>query len=183
MLKLDGALTEQDVTWVRPGMPAEVEVQGVDRPLAATVGWVGFEASSKNGKFPVEIHVPNADLRLRSGAIGRARVSKGTVDGLVVIPRDAVMPGDGTEHVFVVDGDRAHKRLVELGPAQGLMVAVRTGLAAGDELVVRGQRDLRDGGLVNVTERVPYGDGTSAADPDVIRAARAGTRVTGEAGR
>ncbi len=173
-------MTEQEVAWVRPGMGAEVQIQGVPRPLAATVGWVGFEANARNGKFPVEIHVPNRELLLRSGAIGRARVAKGEASGMVVVPRDAVMPGDGVDHVFVVEGDRARKRLVELGPGQGLMVAVRSGLAPGDQLVVRGQRDLRDGGLVKITERVAYGDGTSGDDPDVIRAASAGTRVAGE---
>lgn len=183
VLKLEGSLTEQEVTWVQAGMVAAVQVEGMDQPVQGTVAWVGFEAGQRTGKFPVEVHVPNPDLRLRSGAIGRAKVAKGAAVGMVVIPRDAVMPGDGIDHVFVVEGDRARKRLVELGPGQGLMVSVKRGLAAGDQLVVRGQRDLRDGGLVNITERVAYGDGTSEDDPGVIRAASAGTRVSGEAVR
>ena len=40
-----------------------------------------------------------------------AKVAKGAAQGMVVIPRDAVMPGDGIDHVFVVEGDRARKRL------------------------------------------------------------------------
>jgi len=183
VLKLEAALTEQDIIWVQAGMTAAVAVEGLEQPVQGTVAWVGFEAGERTGKFPVEVHVPNADLSLRSGAIGRARVPRGLPTGMVVIPRDAVMPGDGIDHVFVVEGERARKRLVELGPGQGLMVAVREGLQAGDLLVVRGQRDLRDGGLVSVTERVAYGDGTDGQDPSVIRAASAGTRVTGEAVR
>lgn len=183
VLELAGALSEQEVAWVREGMPAEVRVAGVDDPVAGTVAWVGFEAGASTGKFPVEIHVPNPDLALRGGVIGRARVVRGTTDGLVAIPRDAVMPGDGVDHVFVVEGDRARKRTVTLGPGQGLMVAVREGLAPGDLLVVRGHRDLRDGSLVEIGERVPYGDGTDRDDPDVLRAASAGPRGVGEAGR
>lgn len=180
VLKLEGALTELEVAWLRPGMTAEVAVEGLAQPRRGEVVWVGFEADQRTGKFPVEIHVPNDDLQLRSGAIGRARVARSTTDGMVVIPRDAVMPGDGIEFVFIVERDRARKRLVELGPAQGLMVAVRQGLDAGELLVVRGQRDLQDGNLVNVNERVAYGDGTGAGDPEVIRASSADTRVTGE---
>ncbi|MBD3221705.1 efflux RND transporter periplasmic adaptor subunit [bacterium] len=183
VLKLDGGLTEREVAWMRPGMSAEVALEGLAEPRRGTVAWVGFEASMSNGKFPVEIHVPNEDLQLRSGAIGRARVARGTTDGMVVIPRDAVMPGDGIDFVFVVDRDRARKRIVELGPGQGLMVAVRQGLEPGELLVVRGQRDLQDGNLVSINERVAYGDGTAPDDPDVIRAESASTRVAGEAVR
>ena len=180
VLKLSGSLTEQEIGWVVPGMPAVVHVTGAQAPLTGTVAWVGFEADQANGKIPVEIHVGNADLTLNSGVIGRARLSKHTTDDLVVIPRDAILPGERFAYVFVVDGDRAHKRQIELGPDQGLLVAVREGLAIGELLVVRGQRALRDGGLVNVTERVAHGDGTAASDPDEIRAASAGTRVGGE---
>jgi len=183
VLKLVGAATEQEVGGLRQGMPAEVTLHGVDAPVAATVGWVGFEAAGSTGKFPVEIHVPNADLALRSGAIGRARVALATTSDLVVIPRDAVMVAEGVEQVYVVEGERARRRLVELGPAQGLMVSIRDGLEPGDQLVVRGHRDLRDGGLVSVTEQAPYGDGTREGDPDEIRAASAGTRISQEAGR
>jgi membrane fusion protein (multidrug efflux system) len=182
VLEVAGSLTESEVAWVREGLAAEVVLEGVGAPVAGEVSWVGFEASPVSGKFPVEIHVDNADLALRPGVIARARLAKRTTDA-VVIPRDAVLPGEGVDQVFVVVGDRAEKRRVILGPAQGLMVAVREGLAAGELLVVRGQRELSDGSLVAVTERVAYGDGTGDGDPDVIRAARAGTRVGAEVAR
>lgn len=183
VLELAGSLTESEVAWVREGMTADVVLEGVTAPVAGEVSWVGFEASQLSGKFPVEIHLPNADLALRPGVIGRARLAKRTTEGVVVIPRDAVLPGEGIDHVFVVAGDRAEKRRVTLGPAQGLMVAVRDGLSAGELLVVRGQRELSDGSLVAVTERVSTGDGTTGDDPDVIRAGRAGTRVGAEVAR
>lgn len=183
VLKLEGSVTEQEIGWLRPGQPAEVTLYGVAEPVAATVGWVGVEAAASTGKFPVEIHVPNPELTLSSGAIGRARVVRDTTTDMVVIPRDAVMATEGIEQVYVVEGDRARRRLVELGPSQGLMVAIRSGLAPGDQLVVRGHRDLRDGGLVSVTEQVPPGDGTQEGDPSEIRAASAGTRIAGEDAR
>ena len=183
VLKLEGSLTESEVAWVREGMTAEVVLEGGSEPVVGTVAWVGFEASTRNGKFPVEIRLPNPDLAYRSGVIGRAQLAKRTTDALVVIPRDAVMPGGDGAHVFVVEADRARKRRIELGPGQGLMVAVRSGLAVDELLVVRGQRELQDGSLVAVTERVDSGDGTAAADPDVIRSESAGTRVSVEVDR
>jgi membrane fusion protein, multidrug efflux system len=182
-LKLEGTLTEREVAWVREGLVADVAVAGSPQTFGGVVAWVGFEAERSSGKFPVEIRVPNPDLALRSGVIGRARLAKRTTDHLVVIPRDAILPGERFAYVFVVEDDRAHRRQIVLGPDQGLLVAVRSGLAAGELLVVRGQRALRDGGLVAVTERVAYGDGTAADEPAAIGAGSAGTRVAGEVRR
>jgi len=183
VLKLEGSLTESEVAWVKSGMNARVTLEGVSEPAAGKVAWVGFEASQRNGKFPVEINIDNSDLRYRSGVIGRASLPKRTTSAMVVIPRDAVMPERGVNHVYIIEDDRAIKRRVELGPRQGLMVAVQDGLEAGDLLVVRGQRELRDGSLVVITERVAFGDGTVQSDPDVIKSSSAATRVTGEVTR
>jgi RND family efflux transporter MFP subunit len=183
VLKLSGSLTEQEIAWVREGMPAMVEVSGAARPEPGRVAWVGFEADRQTGKFPIEIHIDNQDLGYRGGMIARARLTKRTTDSMVVIPRDAILPGERFSYVFVAEGERAHKRQIKLGPDQGLMVAVKQGLEAGDLLIVRGQRALRDGGLVNITERVAYGDGTTPDDPEAIRASSAETRITVEAGR
>ena len=180
VLKLEGALTEAEVAWVSEGMTATVVLEGVGETATGEVAWVGFEANPRNGKFPVEIHLSNGDLHYRAGVIGRARLAKRTTDSLVVVPRGAVLPGGGIDHVFLVEGDRAVKRQVVLGPGQGLMVAVRSGVEVGDLLVVRGQRELRDGNLVAITERVTYGDGSGDQDPGVIKAASAGTRVGAE---
>lgn len=183
ILKLSGTATEREVAWISAGMPALLAVAGSPEPVTGVVTWVGFEADRQTGKFPLEIHVDNSDLALRSGVIARARITKRTTDDLVVIPRDAILPGQRTNHVFVVADDRARKREVELGPDQGLLVAVRSGLAVGDLLVVRGQRALRDGSLVNVAERVSFGDGATDDEPAVIRATSADTRIGGEVGR
>ncbi len=183
VLKLSGALTEQEVAWVHEGMPAVITLAGANQPAPGVVAWVGFEADLQTGKFPVDIHLANAELAHRAGVIGRARLTKRTTDSLVVIPRDAILPGERLTYVFVVEGERARKRQITLGPDQGLLVAVRQGLAPGELLVVRGQRALRDGGLVHVAERVAFGDGTTDGDPAAIRAESALPRVVGEVGR
>jgi len=180
VLKLSGTLTEQEVTWVREGMPAMIALAGAPESVRGVVAWVGFEAEVATGKFPVEIQIANPDLEHRSGVIGRARLTKRTTDAMVVIPRDAILPGERFSYVFVVDGDRAHKRRITLGPEQGLLVGVAQGLEPGELLVVRGQRALREGGLVNITERVAFGDGTDPDEPAAIQAASSDTRIAGE---
>jgi membrane fusion protein (multidrug efflux system) len=179
-LKLAAHLTDSQVAWVRAGDRAPVALgEGGERGVGV-VTWVGLEADRATGKFPVELEIANPDLKLHAGVIGRARLPKNRVEGAVIVPRDAVLTGKLGTFVYVVEGDRALRRNVELGADQGLMAVVDRGLAPGDLLVVRGHRDLTDGALVAVTETATAPDGGVAADPAAVRAGDAGVRV-GEA--
>jgi hypothetical protein len=49
------------------------------------------------------------------------------------------------------------------------MVIAQSGLAEGDTLVVRGQRDLVDGSRVAIQERSTSPDGSLPSDPGVVQ--------------
>lgn len=176
-LKLSAYVTDTDIGWVRLGDEADVSLGEAGERGRGKVTWVGAEADVRTGKFPVEIEIPNPDLALHSGVIGRARLPRHTLAEVVVVPRDAVISSDEGPQVYVVVGDRASLRRVTLGEDQGLLVVVRDGLRAGERLVVRGQRELAEGSLVNVTETATAADGTLPGDPAVVRAGGAATRV------
>jgi membrane fusion protein (multidrug efflux system)/multidrug efflux system membrane fusion protein/cobalt-zinc-cadmium efflux system membrane fusion protein len=157
------------VVWLRPGNEAEVILDGSDKLLRGHVDWVGFEADPSTGKFKLEIHIPNADLALRSGVVGRARVLKKDHGQVLAIPRDCVLGAGVEDHVFVVQGDTAAIQPVTLGADQGLMVIVESGLQVGDMIVVRGQRELVEGAHVTIQQTASASDGSAAGDPAVIR--------------
>jgi membrane fusion protein (multidrug efflux system) len=168
VLKLEGSVTEQEVRSIYQGETATVWFEGVEEPVEGRVHVVGFEANPATGKFPVEIRVSNPDLRVRPGVVGRGRVLKTTHEGVLAVPRDAVLLVGGAPVAYVVEGDRARRRDLTLGASQGLMVIVEQGLATGERLVVRGQRELRDGTLVAVQEVATSPDGTMPGDPQVV---------------
>jgi RND family efflux transporter MFP subunit len=172
-LKLVGTLTEREVSWVKQGTTATVVLDGYDWPVPGVVYWVGFEADPASGKFEVEIHVDNADLSMRAGVVGRARVLKKEHKSVIAIPRDALLPNGDNMSVFIVQTDTAASRPVTLGSDQGLMVVVESGLQVGDRLVVRGHRDLVEGARVLITEEATSADGTNGKDPFEVRDNRA----------
>jgi multidrug efflux pump subunit AcrA (membrane-fusion protein) len=92
---------------------------------------------------------------------------------VLAIPRDAVLLISGKPTVFTVKDGRAERRDVVLGSSQGLMVIAEQGLRPGDQLVVRGHRELRDGAPVLVQEMAVSPDGTLPEDPDVVTQTRA----------
>jgi RND family efflux transporter MFP subunit len=178
-LKLEAYLTGPQVGWVTVGHQATILLGENEDPVQGEVTWVAFEADRQTGKFKIEIEIPNPDLKYSSGVIGRARLGKNQVHDVVAVPRDAILPGRAGPTAFVVEGDRARLRRLELGTDQGLMVVVRSGLVSGEQLVVRGQRDLADGSLVKVTETATAADGSLPSDPEVVERNRAGSRISG----
>ncbi len=163
-LKLEAYLTDQEVAWVKVGTTALVNM-GQNRGTAlGTVTWVGLEADRMTGKFKMELEIPNPDGHLRSGVIGRAKIAKNVLDGVLSIPRDAVMYSRAGTSVFVIEGDRAYQRLIKLGADQGALVTVDSGLIRGEKLVVRGHRSLRDSSLVTITEQSTRNDGMMPED-------------------
>ena len=67
-----------------------------------------------------------------------------------IIPQSAVHMEGGTSYVFAVHEGKLERRAVTLGPQLGSDVEVIAGVSAGDELVVRGPENLRDGQKVQI---------------------------------
>ncbi len=171
-LKVVGGVTEREVPWIRAGAAAEIVLDDGTRS-AGTVAFVAPEGDPVDGKFAVEVVVPDTGHVLRPGVVARVRLAKRVHHGVLAIPRDAVITTPAGTEVYVVEGDRARLRDVVLGPGQGLLVMVREGLRPGERLVVRGQRDLVEGALVSVTETAARPDGSLApAATDSGEAAR-----------
>ena len=77
----------------------------------------------------------------------------GSSDDALVVPQTAVRPSERGFLAYVVEGETAKERVLQLGmrTPEG-KVEVRSGLVAGDKVVVRGAEALREGALVNVAE-------------------------------
>ena len=171
-LKLAATVSEREIVWIHEDAEAVVTLAGLGRTVAGRVSWVSFEADPMTGKFQVEIEVDNPDLTVRPGIVGRAEILKQAHEGVVVIPRDAVVPQPDGDAVYVVEDEHARLRSIRLGPDQGLLTTVRHGLRPPDRLIVRGQRDVLDGSLVRVTEQSTAVDGSLDSDPNLVKASQ-----------
>ena len=61
------------------------------------------------------------------------------------VPRSAVLSDAKGSWIFLVRGDRAHKVTVQTGIQQVGMIAISGPVEAGDEVVVLGNHELKDG--------------------------------------
>src|SRR6185503_15867610 len=89
----------------------------------------------------VRAMVANPDLTLRPGMYASVRLAATTASDVLFVPREAVIDTGTRRIVFVaMDAGRFEPREVEIGEdGDGGIVAVRSGVAAGERVVTSGQ--------------------------------------------
>ena len=101
-------------------------------------------------KVTVEVHDYPDDTR--PGDFAQVHIVTERRPEATLVPRAAVFTEDGENVVFVVDGDSAKRRVVELGLANEDLAEIVVGVNDGERVVVKGQRALKDGSPVRVLE-------------------------------
>lgn len=130
-------------------------VQAWDREERAELGRgelssVDNVIDTATGTLKLRAQFANADDALFPNQFVNIRLQLGAQDA-VVIPDAAVQFGSKGNYVHVIDKDgKAQRRDVVLGPADGTRVSVRSGLEAGEKVVVEGIDGLEDGSAVRI---------------------------------
>lgn len=157
-LELEVEVPESVVPHVREGVETEIEVPLMGLTARGRVKTVGRTAAGPGRLFPVVVTIPEKS-GVAVGATAELRLALAADDALAVAVEAVVNPGGRRPAVFrVIDGDepRVEKIAVEVGTLLGDRVIVRAAeLAAGDLVVVGGQRGLLDGEVVDVEEAAP----------------------------
>ena len=84
------------------------------------------------------------------GMFARVEIPARTFEGVLTLPREAVIDRYEGKFVYVVLGNRAHLREVETGFNTNEDVEILSGIAAGDLVVTTGQHYLEDGDPVSI---------------------------------
>ncbi len=134
-----------------PGMPVRFALRGAGgATYGATITLVAAAADVRDRMVAVTAKIDDpARDELRPGAFAEVTVPVGGARAAPVVPQTAIRPSDRGFLAFVVEGGVAKERVLELGlrTADG-RVEVRSGIAPGERLVVRGAEALRDGAEV-----------------------------------
>lgn len=149
-LLLRFSVPEMDASQLSPGMAARFRVR-TGKDATAKIRAVAESADESTRMVAVVAEVDDpAKGEIRAGSFAEVTVPVGEHEA-PVIPQTAVRPSERGFLAFVVEGERAKERILSLGmrTLKG-DVEVRSGLAPGEQLVVRGAEALKDGSAVRV---------------------------------
>ena len=132
---------ESQSSWVKPGQPASVELDYLPGTvLEGTVDYVYPELDPKTRTLKVRLRFDNAGELLRPNMFASVQIEAEGFGRVVHVPREAVIRGGSMDRVVVALGDgRFKSQPVRLGIESGDRIAIRSGLRAGESIVVSGQ--------------------------------------------
>ena len=122
------------------------------------------------GTVKLKAQFSNAENKLFPNQFVNVRMVVDIRKGVIVVPAAAVQRGAQGNVVYVVKEDNTVTlRPVVTGPAEGLLIAIESGLQAGERVITDGVDRIREGAKVEVTEPGAAlrggGGGKANADP------------------
>ncbi|WP_025819814.1 efflux RND transporter periplasmic adaptor subunit [Shewanella marina] len=108
---------------------------------------------SQTGTFKTTLLIPNPNQQLKTGMFTQVKLQYDSRDNAMTIPYEAIINQDNQYSVFIADGDKALQKTVQLGYKQDDMVEIINGLELNDNLIVKGQQNLKDDVLIEVINR------------------------------
>ena len=154
LLNLTVTVSSADSARIKTGQPVEFSVDAQPgRTFTGTVMFINPELSSADRSLKVIAEVKNVPELLKGGLFAKGRIITGGRSGVLQIPRSAIDrfdPAARTGVIYVVQNGIAHTRTVSTGSVTGEQVEVVTGLKNGEQYVVRGGFNLKDGDAVTV---------------------------------
>jgi len=167
------AVADTHAASLRVGAPARVRTSlASGEVLAGHIARIAVGADPAARTLPFEVEIPNPEGVLRPELSVEVEVPTGAAEPVLLVPLAAVLRGADTRPFCFLAGGRdgalrAERRPVTLGDVHGERVAIASGLAPGDRVVVRGQHFLQPGDRLRPT---PEGDRDRdpepASDPD-----------------
>jgi membrane fusion protein, multidrug efflux system len=149
------ALADRELVQLKRGDAVNVTVDALpDATLKGTVTVIGGAASADNGLFPVEVTLDQSDATLVAGMVAHLSFAPSkSKDTLLYIPAGAVVSGVNNQaDVFVLQGEMAKQRGVQVAFFTRDQVALQSGLQAGEQVITDGALYLSDGERVSVQQ-------------------------------
>ncbi len=151
-------IPEDDLPQIVPQLNAgtTLEVAAYDRAnvkLLATGRVIALDSQidTTTGTVKVRAQFDNPDYALFPNQFVNAQLLVRTLHDVATVPTAAIQRGAPGTYVYVINGDSTVSvRPVNLGPTDGPMAAVNSGLSVGERVVVDGGDRLRDGSRVIV---------------------------------
>ncbi len=162
-VKITFDATETDLGKLAVGQKAYVRVRAFpEKTFRGEVIKISPVLDPQTRMAEIEVLVQNREKMLKPGMYASVEVVIGMLENVIVVPRYAIIEQttmrdmDGQDrvvknyYVFTTDSGYASQRQLQALYVNHKKLAVEQGISVGDQLVVAGQNNLRDGMAVNI---------------------------------
>jgi len=119
-------------------------------PHVGKLDFIDNRVDPETGTMQVRAIFSNDDITLLPGMFSKIRIPARTLTGALLVPEIATAQDQQGHYLLVVDSKNlVQRRSIELGPVEGGLVVIRTGISSGDRVIVNGLLNARPGSEVS----------------------------------
>ena len=170
-LELAGSIGTHEVARLSPGMVVQVQVEGVDKPVAGRVARIAPAAEPGTRSIGVTIELANPKETLRAGQYALARATLLDDTDRLTLPAAAVGKTSGQDHVWVLENGALARRAVTLGRRDDRegRVEVLQGVTLASQVLAARFENLREGAKATVVAAKSAPVASAAASTPVLK--------------
>ena len=143
---------ERELATMTTGLPVSLAVDALPgKQFRGTVARISPVVDAGSGTFRVIARFDSQD-ELQAGMFGRISIDYDQRADALVVPRSAMLEGEGDPAVYVIVDGKVRRTPVKPGYMDGSWVEIREGVGSGDQVVIAGKAALRDGSAVTVID-------------------------------
>jgi multidrug efflux pump subunit AcrA (membrane-fusion protein) len=131
------ALNKQELVFYNPDTP--------DQKKTAKVSYLAPVMSAQTKSYTLELEVPNPDQTIKPGSRMMIQLTTETEQLVLTVPTLSIIREESSTFVFILEGTQYRKRAVKLGRMNGAYQEILEGVKEGEQLVITGQNQLKDG--------------------------------------
>jgi RND family efflux transporter MFP subunit len=153
--KVTVSVSQYDAVQISNGQRTEIKVKGLDKSYDGTVTNIGeaaeisYTGTTKEAKVEVEVVISNPDDKIKVGYEADVEIILMETKNAISINFEALQKDkDGNSFVYVVENNRAVKRLIKTGTETEFDIQVIEGLKENESYIKNPPASLKEGDRV-----------------------------------
>ncbi|WP_221563849.1 efflux RND transporter periplasmic adaptor subunit [Alkalihalobacillus sp. TS-13] len=123
-------------------MPVQMSFEDVSKPIKSTIESISSEPNPETSTYTVSVTLPENQENIQSDSTATALIDTQIKENTLTVPNQAILYDQNKPYVFVVQDERAIKRVIELEGTSKHTSHVSKGLTEGDVVVTEGKYQL-----------------------------------------
>lgn len=144
MLWIDAEIYERDIAKIRTGQNVDASVPAYpDESFTGKISYIGDQLNDESRTITVRTEVENRNYKLKPGMFADIKIHLNHASQALVLPGEAILDDSNEQIVFVKTNGSYTPQIVEVGTKENGFCEITSGLRKGDEVVVKGNYQLK----------------------------------------
>ncbi|OGT30922.1 MAG: hypothetical protein A3E87_08050 [Gammaproteobacteria bacterium RIFCSPHIGHO2_12_FULL_35_23] len=151
---VDFSVPEAVVGFLNQKAIIKIKSQEGGKPMQATIAAIDSDIDLSTRTLMVRARILNSSSLLKPGSFVTVNITIPSDQQVLVIPSIAVDYEPYGASIYVVQNNHAKLRYIQISGMHADQVIIKSGLKAGEKIVIAGQDKLHDGDLVTISPNV-----------------------------